>query len=153
MRTLIVIWAIVTVLLVGCDPIGLRRVQLRLPSPPTDSGTIAVDQTDVREALAILDTVVTARGFRLTPEQSDNHYIRVYVLSRPPVTVEGRSYPRDIPIRVIKTATGIEVSFGELGFLATTPEAAVLACADVRAAFVKKYGKKRVRTKRFGPTN
>ena len=153
MSALGVVWVLVAVLLVGCDPAGLRRVQLRLPPAPTESGTLAIDQPDVREALGIIDTVVIPLGFRLSPEQTDHNYIRVYMLSRPPTTVEGRSYSRDIPVRVTKTPTGMEVAFGEFGFLGGTPEVAVRAFKDVRAAFVKKYGNKHVRTKTFGSAN
>lgn len=153
MSALVVMWVLVAILLVGCDPAGLRRVQLRLPPTPTESGTLAIDQPNVREALGIIDTVVIPLGFRLGPEQPDHTYIRVYMLSRPPTTVEVRSYPRDIPVRVSKTPTGTEVAFGEFGFLGGTPEVAVRAFKDVRAAFIKKYGNKQVRTKTFGSAN
>lgn len=131
MSALVVMWVLVAALLVGCDPAGLRRVQLRLPPTPSESSTIAIDQPDVREALGIIDTAVIPLGFRLSPEQPDHNYIRVYMLSRPPATVEVRSYTRDIPIRVTKTPTGTEIAFGEFGFLGGTPEVVVRAFRDV----------------------
>src|SRR5438105_3361158 len=100
MRALVAIYALAAVLLVGCDPAGLRRVQLRLPSPPIQTDSIEIDQPDVQEALGILDTVVTPLGFKLSREQSDHSYVRAYRLSRLPAVVEGRSYSRDVPIRV-----------------------------------------------------
>ena len=153
MRALVVIVVLTTGLLTGCDPAGLRRVQLRLTQPSNDSSTIAVTQQDPQEALRLLETVVVPLGFKTTPEQSDDNYIAVYVLSRPPAIVEGRSYSRDVPISVSKTPTGIEVAFGQFGFLATTPEPAVRAFKDTRTAFVKRFGSKHVKTKTFGSPN
>ena len=112
-----------------------------------------VTQQDVQEALQLLETIVVPLGFKATPEQSNDTYVAVYMLSRPPVTVEGRSYSRDVPIRVSKTSTGIEVAFGHFGFLGGIPEPAVRAFKDTRTAFVKKYGGKHVKTKNFGSAN
>jgi hypothetical protein len=153
MRALLVIPVVTAVFLAGCDPGGLRRVQVRLPQPPSDSSTMVIHQPDVQEALRVLDRVVEPLGFKAVPEQPTNGYVRVYVLSRPPVSVNGQSYSRDVPIRVTKTPAGIEVAFGEFGFLAGTPEPAVRAFKDARAAFVKRYGRKNVGTKTFGSAN
>jgi hypothetical protein len=112
-----------------------------------------LDQPDVHEALRVLDTVVEPLGFKVAPEQTTNGYVRVYMLGRPPAIVDGRSYPRDVRIRITKTPTGIEVAFGEFGFLASTPEPAVHAFKDARAAFVSRYGSKNVKTKTFGSAN
>jgi hypothetical protein len=139
-----------TVLLAGCDPVGLRRVQLSLVNPPEHSGTIELHQQEVQEALGVLDAVVEPLGFKTIREQPTNAYVRVYMLSRPPVVVDGRTYSRDVPIRVRKTATGIEVAFGEFGLLGGTPEPAVRAFKDTRAIFVSRYGRKSVTTKTFG---
>ena len=153
MRALVIIPLLMTVVLAGCDPGGLRRVRVRLPQPPNGSGTIVLDQPDVQEALRVLDMVIEPLGFKVVPEQVTNGYIQVYILSRPPAIVDGRSYPRDVRIRITKTPTGIEVAFGEFGFLASTPEPAVRAFKDARVAFVSRYGSKNVKTKTFGSAN
>src|SRR5436190_9469914 len=120
MRALVIIPLLTAVVLAGCDPGGLRRVQVRLPQPTNDSGTIVLDQPDLQEPLRLLDTVVEPLGFTVAPQQASNGYIQVYILSRPPAIVDGRSYPRDVRIRITKTRAGIEVAFGEFGFLAST---------------------------------
>lgn len=153
MRSIVIISVFTIALLTGCDPGGLRRVQLRLPLATKDSSTIEVTQQDLQEALRILEAVVGPLGFESTPEEQNDNYVKVYMLSRPPVTVDGRSYSKDVPIRVSKTLTGIEVAFGHFGFLATTPEPAVRAFKDTRTAFVKRFGSKHVRTKTFGSPN
>jgi hypothetical protein len=94
----------------------------------------------VQEALRILDGVVVPLGFEPIPEQPTNTYIRVYMLSQ-------------VPIRVSRTQTGIEVSFGEIGFLASTPKPVVRAFEQTRAAFVTRFGRKNVSTKTFGSAN
>jgi len=140
MRALVVISVLVVVVVAGCDPGGLRRVRLRLPEPPDNSGTVIVHQPDVQEALWILDGVVVPLGFEPIPDQSTNTYIRVYMLSQ-------------VPIHVSRAQTGIEVSFGEVGFLASTPKPAVRAFEQTRAAFVTRFGRKNVSTKTFGSAN
>jgi hypothetical protein len=134
------------ILVLGCDSVGLRRVQLQLRTSPAQSGSIAVDSSDIQEALQILDAVVLQHGFHLAVDntsQSEHGYIRVYTPSRPRVTVDGRVYTPTIPCRVKLTSTGIEVTFGEYGFLAANPKAERLF-VDVRTAFIKRYGKKNV---------
>jgi|ERR1044071_1288551 hypothetical protein len=153
MRAFVAISLVTAFFFAGCDPVGLRRVRVRLPQPTNDSGTIVVRQQDVQEALRVLDTVVEPLGFKAAPEQSTSGYIRVYILSGSPVTVDGRSYPRDAPIRVTQTPAGIEAAFGEPGFLGGTPEPAVRAFKDARAAFVRRYGSKNVKTKTFESAN
>ncbi|HVV70592.1 MAG TPA: hypothetical protein VHI52_03695 [Verrucomicrobiae bacterium] len=151
MRSLVVI-SLSALFLVGCDPGGLRRVRVRLPQFTSDN-SIKVHQQEVQEALRLLEAVVEPLGFRDAPGQSTNSYLRVYVLSRPPVIVDGRSYSRDVPIRASQTPTGIEVAFGNFGFLGSTPEPAVRAFKEARAAFVSKFGSKNVKTKTFGSAN
>ncbi len=150
MRALVAICGLAALLLAGCDPGGLRRVQLRLPPTRTESSSIAVDQPDVQEALRILDAVVMPLGFQLSPEPLDHGYIRVYKLSHPPATMD---HARAVPIRVTKTPTGIEVSFGDFGLLGGTPEPVVRAFKGARIAFVTKYGYQNVKTKTFGSSN
>jgi hypothetical protein len=153
MRALVVIWLVMMVLVTGCDPAGLRRVRVQLAQPSNDSVTIVIHQPDVQEALRVLDTVVAPLGFKAVTEQSTNGCIRVYMLSRPPVTVDGRSYSRDVPIRVTQTPSGVEIAFGEFGFLGGTPEPEVRAFKYARAAFVRRYGSKNVKTMTFGSAN
>ena len=140
MRALLVILFLMVAVVAGCDPGGLRRVRLRLPEPPGSSGTLVVHQPDVQEALRILDGVVVPLGFDPVPDQPTNTYIRVYMLSQ-------------VPIRVSRTQTGIEVSFGEVGFLASTPKPVVRAFEQTRAAFITRFGRKNVGTKTFGSAN
>jgi hypothetical protein len=75
------------------------------------------------------------------------------MLSRAPVMVDGRSYTRDVPIRVTQTPTGIEIAFGQFGFLGGTPEPAVRAFKQARSAFVSRYGSKNVKTQTSGAAN
>ena len=145
---LFISFLVVAMLVCGCDPAGLRRVQLQLRAPNAGgTSTIAVDSPDTQEALQILDAVVVRHGFHLADTESG--YIRVYSLARPPVAVDGRVYTRSIPCRVRLTSTGLLVTFGEFGFLVTGTDAESLF-VDVRNAFIKKYGKKNVRSHRFG---
>jgi len=140
MRALIVISVLMVVVVAGCDPGGLRRVRLSLPEPPDNSGTLVVHQPEVHEALRILDGVVVPLGFEPIPDQPTKTYIRVYMLSQ-------------VPIRVSRTKAGIEVSFGEVGFLASTPKPVMRAFEQTRAAFVARFGRKNVSTKTFGSAN
>lgn len=150
LRTFIVASMVMTVFLTGCDPVGLRRICVPVPQRPNDSATIEIHRPDVQEVLRVLDAVVEPLGFKASPEPSTNDSIRVYWLNRQPATVEGRSYSRNVPIRVIHTPKGIEVAFGHFGFLGGTPEPAVRAFKDARAALVSRYGSKNVKTKTFG---
>ena len=153
MRPFVIIPLLTAVVLAGCDPGGLRRVQVRLAQPPNDGGTIVLNQPDVRQAVRVLDKIAEPLGFKVAPEQATNGYIQVYMLSRPPAIVDGRSYPRDVRIRITTIPTGIEVAFGEFGFLASTPEPAVRAFKDARAAFISRYGSRNVKTRTFGSAN
>ena len=150
MRTFIVASMVMTVFLTGCDPVGLRRICVPVPQRPNDSATIEIHRPDVQEVLRVLDAVVEPLGFKASSEPTTNDSIRVYWLNRQPATVEGRSYSRNVPIRVIHTPKGIEVAFGHFGFLGGTPEPAVRAFKDARAALVSRYGSKNVKTKTFG---
>jgi hypothetical protein len=137
-----------TMLLCGCDPAGLPRLQLQLRTPPTQNGIIAVDSPDTQEALQILDAVVGKHGFNLA--EADAGFIRVYMLRRPPVTVDGRVYTMNIFCRVKLTSTGLLVTFGEFGFLPGHPPEVASLFADVRSAFKKRYGGKSVRSHQLG---
>jgi hypothetical protein len=95
-----------------------------LTQRPNDSATIEIDRPDVQEVLRVLDAVVEPLGFKASSEPTTNDSIRVYWLNRQPATVDGRSYSRNVPIRVIHTPKGIEVAFGHFGFLGGTPEPA-----------------------------
>ena len=150
MRTFIVASMVMTVFLTGCDPVGLRRVCVQLPQRPNDSATIEIQRPDVQEVLRVLDAVVEPLGFKASSEPTTNGFIRVYWLNRQPATVEGRSYSRNVPIRVIHTPKGMEVAFGHFGFLGGTPDPAVRAFKEVRAALVSRYGSKSVKTRTFG---
>jgi len=148
MRAFPFICLLIVALVSGCDPTGLRRVQLQLYPANTQTSTIAVDAPDVQEALQIIDAVVVRHGFH-PASQSEQGFIRVYLLSRPPVTVSGRVYSRTLPCRVRFTATGLEVTFGNYGLLGGNPEAASLF-DDVRKALIERYGKKNIKSHVFG---
>jgi len=90
MRALVVISILMVVVVAGCDPGGLRRVRLRLPEPPDNSGTLVVHQPDVQEALRILDGVVAPLGFEPIPDQPTNTYIRFGGERRSRVTASSR---------------------------------------------------------------
>src|ERR1039458_5747864 len=114
MRSLPFISLLIAALVSGCDPTGLRRVQLQLYPANAQTSSIAVDAPDVQEALQIIDAVVLRHGFQ-PANQSEQGFIRVYLLSRPPVTVDGRVYSRTLPCRVRLTTSGLEVTFGNYG--------------------------------------
>jgi hypothetical protein len=157
MRAIPVTCFLLAVLLVGCDPVGLNRVQLRLSPSPVSGGTndsaILVDQPNVQEALEILDRVVIPLGFQLSPKPDSGDFIRRYTMSRSGAVEDGPAHSREIPIRVTRTVTGIEVAFDDFGFLAMTPEPALQAFTDTGAAFIKRFGRRQVSTKRFGAAN
>jgi len=137
-----------TMLLCGCDPAGLLRVQLQLRPPPKQKSVMAVDSPDTQAALQILDAVVGKHGFDLT--ETDPGFIRVYSLRRPPVTVDGRVQTRNILCRVKLTSSGLLVTFGEFGFFGGQPPELEILFADVRSAFIKRYGEKNVRSHKLG---
>ena len=149
MRTIVFISSLIMAMLVcGCDPGGLRRVQLQLPAPNSGgTSAITVDSTDTQEALQILDAVAIRHGFHLA--ETEVGCIRVYSLAQPPVTVDGHVYTRSVPCRTRLASSGILVTFGEFGFLRKKTEAESLF-VDVRDSFIKRYGKKNVRSHRFG---
>ncbi len=132
----------------GCDSAGLPRVQLQLRTPPTQNSIIALDSPDALEALQIVDAVVVKHGFNLA--ETEPGFIRVYSLRRPPVTVDGRIYTRNIPCRVRLTSNGLFVTFGEFGLLAGQPAEVGSLFADVRSALIKRYGNKNVRSNELG---
>jgi hypothetical protein len=138
---------LVALLAVGCDPAGLRRVQLQLTSGPALSGSISVDSPAVQEALKIVDTVVTQHGFQVTTNyshQNKHGYIRLYSMDAP------AQQPATIPCYVWLTSTGVRVEFGEFSF-AYTYHAADAAFNDTSAALIKRYGKKNVRSHVYMP--
>jgi hypothetical protein len=139
---------LLAILVCGCDPAGVRRVQLQFRNPSTQSNSIAVDAPDIQEALQILDTAVSQHGFVLSP-QPDPNYIRIYSL--PIKSYEGEIF-RTIPCRVSLISNGLWVTFGEYGFLGSYYQAGP-AFKSVRDAFIKRYGKKCVRSRSWGPPN
>jgi hypothetical protein len=140
---------IVAVLVCGCDPVGLRRIELRLHAPATEStDSIAVDSPQTEEALQILNTVALQHGFN--PAGPEKGYLRVYSYDRPAVTIEGQVFQPTIPCRVELTRTGLLVTFGGYGFVAAAPDEEVSLFADVRAAFRQRYEAKNVRSHVLG---
>ena len=137
-------------LVCGCDPIGLRRVDLQFHSPGLEGSRISVDSPDIQESLKILDSVLVRHGLQVAQKQPG--YIRVYTLAHVPAKIDSVIYSSPISCRFPLTSTGIEVTFGEPGFLAANPLAERLL-KDVRAAFIKRYGKQQVRSHRFGGRN
>src|SRR5437879_9702290 len=86
MRAAASICILVALLTAGCDPAGLRRVQLQLTNAPALSGRISVHSPAVQEALKILDTVVTRHGFQVRTNYSNQNahgYIRLYSMDAP----------------------------------------------------------------------
>lgn len=137
----------------GCDPIGLRRVQLQLSAPvPGDNtnSTLSVDSPDVEEALGILDKVAIQHGLHRT--NNEPGYIRVYRINGPPETHNGDVYTWTLPCRVKLTSAGLLVTFGNPGFLGGQVGAEDLF-VDVRTTFIKRYGKKHVRSHKFSASD
>ena len=132
----------------GCDPGGLRRIELRLRSPGSECSAISVDSPDTQGAFQLLDTVLFKQGFHLG--KSEPGYVRAYELPRSPTIYQGQTIPRkSVPCRVKLTATGIFVTFGGAGLLGGQPEAED-AYNSVRRAFLRKYGRKNVRGHKLG---
>lgn len=145
--TSIVLLASLAVFACGCDPGGLRRVQLRLPAAVTGhSSQIAVDSPDVQQAFLLLDSVICRHGY--VPMPGTNGCIRLYVAKE--VDANGREC--DHHCRVWPTSTGLLVTFGEPGFLAADPGAEDLFVM-VREALIKKYGKRTSRATDLGGLN
>lgn len=104
----------------GCDPGGLRRVQLQLRNPPLDNSSISLDSPDTKEALQILDSVFVRQGFALTEDftnQLEHGYIRLYSKKITNASDSGQNYTWTLSCRVKLTSTGIFVTFGEPGLL------------------------------------
>jgi hypothetical protein len=122
-------------LAIGCDPVGQRLVRVQLLNSPTRGSYIALDSADTQEALQILDTIVTRHGFHLTasyPKPDKYGLIRVYTLQ----DFHSGAYPCEVMLR----APGLLATFGSQGLYLGDPEEVGAACADVRSAFIKKYG-------------
>jgi hypothetical protein len=153
MRTFAVICALTAALVAsGCDPGGLRRVQLQLRNPPADKSTIAVDSPDTKEALQILDAVFTRNEYELTedhPDQLSSGYLRLYSKQISITSDDGHIYVRTIPCHVKLTPTGIFVTFGEPSFVGSYWQADDVY-KDVSSTFRKRYGKKSVKSHRVG---
>jgi len=140
MRTAAPILALVAIAVSGCDPCATVLVRLQLRSPQQGDVRVTVDYPDIREAVNIVDSVVTRHGFERTHDYSkqDEHgVIRRYSLSL-------ESASDVIHCYIALTATGLEIRFSEWGELRSSPEAKSVA-AGVRAALIEKYGESRVR--------
>jgi hypothetical protein len=150
MRYTVAIFLTAVCLLCGCDPVGLRRIELNLQNPTASNAVIDIDSSDVKEALKFLDEIASEHGFHPIPEnsaQNDKRYIRVY-LQIDRFTTEDRDYVTNIHCQVRLTETGILVTFGYPGLLGGQAEAEKLF-SDTRHAFIKKYGMKKVRSHRI----
>jgi hypothetical protein len=154
MRIFAVICTLIAALVTcGCDPGGLRRMQLQLRNPPADNSTISVDSPDTKEALQILDSVFTRNGFKLTedyPDQQEHDYMRLYSKQISTRSDDGHIYTRTISCHVRLTSTGIFVTFGEPGYLEGYSLPANDVYKDVRSTFIKRYGKKFVKSHMLG---
>lgn len=140
MRTLAIICVFLAVAVCGCDPIATARVRLQLRPPQQADVRVTVDAPDTREALAIVDSVVTRHGFQRTHDyvnQDEHGFIRRYSLS------VASDRPR-IACQIELSTTGMEVRFGEFGVWRSST-GAKSAAADVRVALIEKYGENRVR--------
>jgi hypothetical protein len=129
----------------GCDPAGLRRVELKLHAPSDPNSHITVESPDVQEALQTLDGIAVRHGFQRASDTSE--HVKIYRLTLAPVTVDGRTYSLTILWYVSVTPVGLEVVFSEQGFLKGNQEADSLF-VDVRDTFIKKYGEKNVTSQR-----
>jgi len=141
-------FAVLATLVCGCDPTGLRRIELRLHAPTSESNSIALDSPQNADALKILDDITLRHGFH--PSDSEAGYIRVYSFDRPSVEVNGQMRSRVIHCRVQPASPGLLVTFGEYGFLASAPNEEVDLFNDVRAAFIQRYGERNVRSHLLG---
>jgi hypothetical protein len=137
----------------GCDPGGLRRVQLQLRDSPADKSSVTVDSPDTKEALQILDSVFVRNGYELTedhPDQLASGYLRLYSKQISSTSDDGHIYVRTISCHVRLTSMGIFVTFGEPGLLEGYSEPANDVYKDVRSTFIKRYGKKFVKSHMLG---
>ena len=151
-RATALVWFVLVALVSGCDPVGLRRVDLRLHDPLSEASRITVDAPDVHEALQIFDAAVLRHGFQLVSDEHSRHegdYVRVYAFNCKSETNNGNVYTRTVACRARLTPTGLEATFGQFGLLGANPEAEGLFI-DVRATFIKRYGKKNVTSHRLG---
>jgi len=124
------------VLFCGCDPYGLRTVELELPGPNDGPNRIVVDSPYLQEALRILDVVATKHGFHLSDDEQG--YIRVYSKTVNPDR-------RILKCRLHTRPQGLEITFGEYGFLEANPEAQALFL-DARTTLIQRYGTKNVKS-------
>jgi hypothetical protein len=153
MRTPLIICTLIAALIVtGCDPGGLRRVQLQLRNPPLDNSSITVESPDTKEALQILDSVFVRHGFALTedyPDQREHDYIRLYTKKISNTSDDGHNFTWTLSCHVKLTSTGLFVRFGEPGLLLGNPQAEEVY-EDVRSTLIKRYGKRFVKSHVFG---
>lgn len=131
----------------GCDPIGLRRIELSLTRRGLEKTSIAVDSPEVLDALKIFDRVAAEHGFR--PGENRDGYIRVYLFHSPAITNDyGMVFVRTVRSDVQMADTVLFATFGTPGFLGTDPEAERLF-VDVRRELVRRYGKNNVESHVF----
>jgi hypothetical protein len=132
--------------LCGCDTVGQRRIHLQLQAAKSQTtDAIAIDHTD--EAIAILNKVAVQQGYQRV--ESEPGYVCIYSKQLSPVLVEGHTYSRSVSCRVRSTSTGYQITIGEFGLLAASPEAERLF-VEVRQALTARYGKRNVESRRLG---
>ena len=154
----------------GCDPIGLGRVDLRLPARASRASNVTLDSQDIQDAWKILDSVFAKEGHIVSrssryrdlnwdiiiwtplssnPAETVPGYIRVYDCKVTSVEPDGRVSHFIHTCRVRRISHGIEVTFGEPVFGGPGPMDETLL-GEVRLAFIERYGKQNVRIHRFG---
>ena len=128
---------LLTLLLVGCDPMAVRRVGLQLPPPPAESSvTLSLERPELIEALKIIDAVTTSSGMIETTKAGKADDVVQYY---------ARPNPKGASIRCIVAIRGdtLAVVFSEFGRF-TSSKTVVEMCALLQERFSSRYGAERV---------
>ena len=141
------IFAILAALiLVGCDPIATKRVALQLPMPvdsaqATSKVIVETDETDA--AIEIVDRVVRKHGLGdggIYPNDGAG-VLRWWGLTLEQAHEQKRG---SLTCRVYLTGGHLQVLFAEFGRLSSSQAVKEMA-AEIRSAFVERFGGKRVK--------
>ena len=134
--------------LCGCDPVAMKRVNLGLVapagSPPSEmAASVTVESSEIQQALEIIDAVVHRRGLVSGGEYPDHqaNVIRWYGLAVPQAQAARRS---SLTCRIYLKGRELEVLFAEFPKASSSPDVVEMQ-DEIRAQFVKTFGKERVR--------
>jgi hypothetical protein len=145
MRVLLLILA--WPLLCGCDPGAMKRVRLSVaapagPAPAATATSVSVEDSEVPDALKIVNAVVRGSGLGSGGDYPDPqaHVIRWYGLTTAQVQAAGRP---SLTCRVYLREENLEVLFTEFPKWTSRPDVVKMR-DEIRAQFIERFGRERV---------